>query len=229
VTGLLSRAGSFFVEPAAPSARAAAAPTPAVDLAVVVAAPSHARAAAGGVAAALRRAAGARTAVVCRNEWPDSPDIRAAGDEASDRLKFRDTAAPAGGGLALPAAARLARRLAARGIAASAAGALCHVVLPPAPDAAVREAWRVMAAAADAPVVVTVTTRTDELDAFLAQADRLYLATDAEDAYAELALASLAALGPPAVHLRPPTGLVARRAAALGLVALRPRPKEAPA
>lgn len=105
---------------------------------------------------------------------------------------------------------------------ATAAGALCQVALPLATEDTIREAWRVMGAAGDAPVVVAITRRTDELDAFLAQADRLYLATPTDDAYTHLALESLATLGPPTALLRPPTGILARRAAALGLTELRP-------
>jgi hypothetical protein len=70
-------------------------------------------------------------------------------------------------------------------------------------------------------VVVAITRRTDELDAFLAQADRLYLATASDDAYTHLALESLATLGPQTALLRPPTGILARRAAAFGLTELR--------
>ena len=95
---------------------------------------------------------------------------------------------------------------------ATAAGALCQVALPPATEDTIREAWRVMGAAGDAPVVVAITRRTDELDAFLAQADRLYLATPTDDAYTHLALESLVTpadrrpFAPTHRHPRPPRG-----------------------
>ncbi len=76
--------------------------------------------------------------------------------------------------------------------------------------------WR---AAAVAPTVVAVPEREARLDAMLAQADLLLLAAPS-GAYADLALASLAALGPPATRLDPPTGWLARRVAALGLARL---------
>src|SRR5256885_1124978 len=85
---------------------------------------------------------------------------------------------PAGGGRARGArgAHRPARRLAARDTAAPAAGALCFVALPSTAEEAIQTAWRVLGAAGDVPVVVAVTRRTDELDAFIAQADRIFLA-----------------------------------------------------
>jgi hypothetical protein len=206
------------------AAPARAAAPPAVALAAVVAAPADVRAVAGGVAAALRRRAGARTAVVCLpgDERSDRSNVRHRGvapaaDAAYGPLPGGQHAQP----VAWPAARRLARRLAARDLGATATGALCHVALPGADEEAIRAAWRVVAAAGDAPVVVGVTTRSDDLDAFLAQADRLVLATAADAVYAELALDSLAHLGPPTDRVRPPAGFVARRAAALGLLELR--------
>ncbi len=197
---LLARAGSLFLAPATPAAPTASVAPPVADLVVVLAAPRDLAAVAGAVAAGLRRPCGARTAVVCRpgEPWP---------------------ACPAG-----MAATALARRLAARDIAATAAGSLCRVALAEDPEASVPEAWRLTAAAAGSPVVVALAGRHPGFDGLLAQADRLLLATatgDDPDCTA-LALASLAALGPPAALVTAPSGPMARRAAALGLLGLGP-------
>jgi hypothetical protein len=200
VNEFLARAGELFLAPAASQARVAAEPP--ADLVGVVAAPRDLPAVAGSIAAQLRRRQRARAALVC-------------------------APGPHGAGPALSASRTLARRLAARDLAASAAGAVCHVALPSGDDA-VRRLWQAITAAAGHPSVVALPARTDRLDAFLAEADRLFLAppSGADPAYTEAALASLAALGPPASLVAPPAGAVARRAAALGL---RPLPLVVPA
>jgi hypothetical protein len=186
--------------------RPAALPRPAQLVAVLAPAPVLA-AAAGGVACGLRREAGARTAVVCR------------------------PGAAVRGATAAPAARRVARRLVDRGVEAAASGLLCHVALEDDPVDATRRLWRV-AGAVDVPVVLALPGRLDGYDGVLAQLDRLVLATPpgAEATVTTLALASLERLGPPVVSLGVPAGLIARRAAALGLVAIdRPRPGDEPA
>ncbi len=195
---LLARAGSLFLAPAAPVAPAAMVAPPVADLAGVLAAPADLACVAGGVAAALRRRPGARAAIVC------APGPPPAGRPAS------------------PAATALARRLSGRELNAVAGGTLCRVALPENAEAGVREAWRVVAAAAGAPVVIALARRCDGFDALLAQVDRLLLGTRPADdcAYTGLALEALAALGPPAALVTVPAGLLARRAAALGLAAL---------
>jgi hypothetical protein len=149
------------------------------------------------VAAALRKEARTRTAVVC------GPVLaRLAGPR-------------------LPAAARLARRLAGREFAATAAGALCRVELAPEAGDAARATWQVVAAV-DVPVVLALPGRLDGYDDVLAQADQLVLALapDADPALADLAAASLAALGPPLLRVPPPPTLAARASAARGLNAM---------
>lgn len=253
MSGLLSRASELFLAPAAPAAaRPATAPASTVDVAAVVADPRDLAAAAGGVAAALRRSAGARTAVVCLPASPAAhgPATTATRDFTSPHEPFesargaatRDFASPcdtpvsgsvsaepaapgrAATPLATVAAARLARRLTDRGIESVGRGALCHVTLPEEAELAVRLAWRVIGASVDAPVVIGVAGRNAERDAFLAQADRLFLAVreDSNPVYVEIALASLARLGPPAERVIAPTGPVARRAAARGFARLTP-------
>jgi hypothetical protein len=203
VSGPLARAGALFLSPRAAAPRAAALPR--ADLVGVLAAPRDLPAVAGAIAAELRQRQRGRAALVCR-PGPLLP-------------------APA-----VPAAHALARRLSARDLPAVAAGALCQVTLGDGADAP-REAWRAIAAAAGHPAVVAAPGRDAEWDALLAEADQLVLAPppDAPAAYVEAARASLAALGPPVELVAPPAGVVARRAAALGLLRLRPSPVEAPA
>jgi hypothetical protein len=203
VNELLARAGALFLAPERP--RLHAATVPAADLVGVLAAPPDLAAVAGGIAAQLRRRHRARTALVCRP-------------------------GPLNSAPAVPAARALARRLCGRDVPAAAGGGLCHVALGDGEDA-VRDLWRAITAAAGHPAVVALPARTDALDGFLAETDQLYLAQPpgAEPEYTEAALASLAALGPPVACVAPPQGVVARRAAALGLRALAPAPAGVPA
>ncbi len=196
MSGRRSRSGGFFLAPEAPqpaSPALAAAPR-AGDLVGVLAAEPLLPAATATVARGLRRDARTRTAVVAT------------------------TGAGAPPGPAAPAARAMARRLAGAESTAVAAGALCRVDLPGDPGAACREAWRLVRVAG-VPVVVGFAERDDELDALLAAADRLVLATapDADEALVLLAVAALARLGPPTSHLVLPGGPVGRRLAALGL------------
>ena len=199
MSGPLARAGAFFLAPPRPATITGVA-APAAGLVAVLATPRDLPAVAGGVAADLRRQHGARTALVC-GEAPPRP--------------FPGT----------PAARRLARRLAGRDLVAVACGALCHVAVADA-----RDAWRAITGAADVPVVVALPSRDAGWDALLADADRRLLAVPAgsDEALAELALASLAALGP-AARVSAPLGPLARRRAALGLRRVAPVLVEAPA
>lgn len=195
MSDLLARAGAFFLAPEpARTTAAVASCAPATDLACVLAPAGLLAAAAGGVAAELRRQARARTAVVAT---PGAAPV----------------ARPA-----TPAASAAARRLAGRELRAVAAGALCRVALPDDPVAAGRDAWRLVGCAG-VPVVVGLAARVDALDGLLAQADRLLLAIadGADPALAELALASLTRLGPPTTRISVPGDPLGRRAAALGL------------
>lgn len=128
---------------------------------------------------------------------------------------------PADIGAARPsfrASRALARRLAGRDVDAQPAGATVRVGL----DGEAR-AWRAISASA-APAVIGLSARSDPYDALLAQTDELLVAAD--PAIADLALASLAALGPPAALITPPAGVAARHLAALGLARLRRPPHE---
>lgn len=195
---LLARAGAMFVAPAS-----AAAPRPAVaarppDLIGVLAGPADLAVVAGGVTAAARARHGTRTALVV---LPAELVIPRCGTRA---------------------ARGLAQRLVDRDVPAVAAGSVCHAGLPP--DAAEHDAWRAIAAAAGLPAVLALPARTEALDPLLAQADELLLApaTGAQAELIALALASLAALGPPAALVPAPSGLIGRRTAAYGLRRLQP-------
>jgi hypothetical protein len=196
---VLGRLTAVFVEPAAESPRA---PAPQSDphphrgprLVAVLAPEDDLAATAGGVAATLRRTHSARVAVV---------------------VGFLDTAPRA----ATPAAGALARRLAARDLTATAAGTLVRVSLAADPREAAREIERVLVTA-EVPVVVALPKRLDGLDHVLERLDQLVLAlpTDVDGALADLALASLATVGPTATRTCPPAGMVTRRLAALGVI-----------
>jgi hypothetical protein len=194
VSDLLARAGELFLAPA-PAAPHVVAPPP--DLVAVLAAEEHLGAVAGGVAAALRRRHGARAALVLLH-----------GD-------------PGAGALPVRAAAALARALDARGIPATARGRLCRAALPADPEEAPRTAWQALAVAAGLPAVLALPRRTEALDPLLADADLLLLAAPpgAAPPYLELALRSLAAIGP-AARVTVPDSVVARRFAAAGWLRL---------
>lgn len=197
---LLARAGAWFVAPAAAAPARPAVASPPADLVGVLARAADLCAVSGGVAGELRRRQRVRAALVCQ-------------------------AGPARPGPATPAARGLARRLADRGVEAVAHGALCRVALPSDPDEGVRAVWRAAMAVAGHPCVVALPARSDAYDALLADADQLLLAAaaDTDPALTELALASLAAIGPPAGVVVPPVAFLARRLAGLGLARLAPQ------
>lgn len=200
MNALLSRAGALFVAPATAATEATPAVAPSRAELVGVLAPAEVlMAVAGGVAGALRHARRARAALL---------------------LVSGDVPEP---GPSLPAARALARRLVARELAATAAGTVARVALPADAEAAARVAWQAVAAAAGAPAVIALAGRSDGYDALLAHADELVLAAPGDDAaLAELALASLSALGPAPRLVAPPAGVFGRRLAALGFARLRP-------
>ena len=199
----LDRIAGLFLVPASadPPDTEVLSPAPAATAAAgfvaVIAAHDHLAASAGAVAAALRRQRGARSAIVCRpgHEPARSP--------------------------ATHAASVLARRLAARDLLAAAAGRLCQLTLPEDPGEAAT-ALRHALGATDAPVVLALPGRLEGYDGLLVQADRLVLAAPAatDPAITELALASLAALGPETTRITPPPTALARRAAALGVTSI---------
>jgi hypothetical protein len=116
---------------------------------------------------------------------------------------------------ALPGAARLAARLAARGHTAWATGRLAVATVA---DAA--EAGRVLAAAAGGAVLVVAVPRAPAVDVLLAAGDLVLVAAPEDDPVTALALAELEALGVPARPVAAPTG--PRRALAAAGLARQP-------
>ena len=125
---------------------------------------------------------------------------------------------------ATPGARRLAAALARRGHAATSTGRLVHVPLGASASEACAEAARVAAAAGDAACVAVLAGPRDErVDALLRAQDRVVVA--AEEAVAELAVASVAALGVAAEPFRIADASPATRALAATGVAAPRRPR----
>ncbi len=201
---LLARAGTAFLAPAPPRA-ARRAPGPPPDLVVVLAPPGDLPAVTGGIAAALRRSHRAHAALVC----------------SVGRVPRGRPAAQS--------ARALAGRMAARELAAAAAGRVVHVGLPADPHRAARDGRRAISCAAGYPAVVAASGRAEGLDPFLSEADLLVLARrpDADPDLAALALGSLTALGPPVATVRAPDGTFFRWLGSLSLIALPFEPEPA--
>jgi hypothetical protein len=125
------------------------------------------------------------------------------------------------GGFALPPARRLAERLAARGLGATARGRLVTVALDSEPGTARAAAERAQAACGDAPFVLVVAgPRPPAFDPLLAAADRLLVVPPpgAPEGLEPLALAAAAHLARSAAVLRlPPTTPTTRLLATSGL------------
>jgi hypothetical protein len=209
VSALLARLRDHFLDP---SVVAATAPTVQVAERAaptalgVLCAPGVAAVAGTALGLAAAGRAGAACAVVCR--WT--------GEDAAGPV-----AAFAGGGIALPAARRLAARLRGRGLAAVARGRVVSVALEGAAVTARAAAERAAAAAGDAPVVVVLAgPRPPVLDALLAAQDRLIVvpAPDAPAGLETLAVAEAARLGRGTGVLRLPVGTGGRAVVACGLL-----------
>ena len=126
-----------------------------------------------------------------------------------------EAAEPSRSGLAGGAARRLAQRLAARGLVASACGRVVTVALPASDIDARAAAERTLAAAGDIPLVLTVAgARPSAFDPLLANVDRLIVVppSDAPAGLERLAIDDAARLGRSAAVLRrPSSGTVAGR------------------
>jgi hypothetical protein len=122
-------------------------------------------------------------------------------------------------GPVLPGSRRLAAALDARGHETAAAGRLVLVRLAEEDTAAAAEAVRVLAAAGGAAAALALGARSEAFDRVLAGHDALVLWPDpgAPAPLADLALASLRALGPPALSV---TGGLGARSRALTLAGL---------
>ena len=249
MTSRLARIGAFFLEPAdaAPPApdpdgsAAAGAPPVAPGFATPVAADAHGSATAG----APEPAKGWTRAVVLGVHVAVVPVAAACAGE----LRARDRAAAAAlcvwrprgaapeqdaaepdarppAGATTPGARRLAARLAAQGLEATACGRLAWLALDADPAAALDQARRCLRAAA-APVVLAVAgPRPAAFEPFLAELDLALavLPADADPALRALTLGSLAARDRMIVPPLPPGP--SRWAAMAGLARLRALPAE---
>ena len=215
MSGLLGRVGAFFFEPAE-AVEAPRAPLPPAPLrgdppaqAAVLGAAATVVPVAAACAGELRARSGAAAALVCI--W--RPDASEPEQEVP--------AAQSPAGATTPGARRLAGRLVARGLGATACGRLAWLALDPEPTAAAGE-FRRCAAAADAPVVLAVAgPRPEPFEPLLADLDLCVavLPADIEPALRELAAASLPAREHAVVQPLPPGP--ARWAAMAGLARLR--------
>lgn len=196
MTGLLARAASVFVEPAAavPTAADAAARRPPAR-ALVFGRPADAVPVAAALAGELR--ARERAAAALLVTWPGEPPRPALGARAAQRL---------------------AARLDARGLEAVARGRLAWLALAGPAAGAAAAAVRAEAAT-DAPAVVAVTgPRCAATDALLDERDLVVVAVarDTDPALAELAVAGLSGSSAPVVASPPLDGAAIRLLALAG-------------
>jgi hypothetical protein len=180
----------------------------------VLVAPGDAPAAGAALGLALAAAHRAPCAVVCR--WT--------GAEAAE---------PPRSGLAGGAARRLAQRLAARGLVASACGRVVTVALPASDIEARAATERALAAAGDLPLILTVAgARPIAFDPLLANLDRLIVVppASAPEGLERLAIDAAARLSRGATVLRlPSTGAVTGRLLATTGLPLAPAWRQAAA
>ena len=226
MTGVLGRVGAFFLEttgsppPAVPHVTVAG-PPPA--RAAVLGAPAVVVAVAAACAGELRARSGSAAALLCI--WLPSAEIGAGvpaapGPESEPEVP----AARSPAGATTPGASRLAARLAAHGLPATACGRLAWLGLRHEPVAAA-EQFRRCEAVAGAPLVLAIAgPRPAEFEPLLAAVDVsvAVLPAPIEPALRDLALATLPARASVVV---PPLGAGPPRWAALaGLARLRSLP-----
>ena len=199
MSGVLQRAAGFFLAPPAASERPEAATLPPAARAVVLGQPPDATALAAALALSLRAAAGAPTALLA--VW--GPDARA------------ERAA------ATRAALRLAARLSAHELPATARGRLAWLALasePAAATAAVRRASAIV----EGPLVTALTgARPAELDDLVVEHDIAIVAAEPGSPLARAALARLADRGVAGSVCQPLGRGLTRRLALAGLAAPR--------
>lgn len=226
MTGLLSRVGAFFVESAeaqAPAPPPAPAPGAVPAQAAVLGAPAVVVAVAAACAGELRARSRSTAALVC--VWrPAGAQPRPPTADAEPEVP--PSRSPAGA--TTPGASRLAARLVAQDLAATACGRLAWLLLEPDPTAAAAQFRRCRAIAA-APLVFAVAgPRPQELEPLLGDLDLCIavLPADIEPALRELALATLHARDN--VILPPLPAGPPRWAAMAGLARLRSLPEARP-
>jgi len=168
VSGLLGRLGAFFLEPAETPARPSEPPPPpaagaACTQAVVLGAPAAVVPVAAAVAGELRARSRAATALICI--W------RPPGARPGPETEPEAPAARSPAGATTPGARRLAGRLLASDLAATACGRLAWLALDPEAACAVGE-FRRCSVLADAPLVLAVAgARPEPFEPLLAELD----------------------------------------------------------
>jgi len=213
MTGPLARAAGFFVAPAAPVAAPPAAALPTAARAVVVGRVGEVGPLGAAVALWLRAADRGPAALVA--VW-----------------RCAHGSPPAARGAAMPSAARLAARLARRGLPVTARGRLAWLALPAEPSEAAAAVHRA-AAMVDGPLVTALGgARPAELDALVAGHDVAVVAAEPDTPLARAALGGLPLPGDRTIVCRPlprgvPTalalaGLRAPRAVPAALAGARP-------
>ena len=220
MSGLLGRVGAFFFEAAESPAQTSPAAAPSPDAtpiqAAVLGAPDVVVPVAAACAGELRARSKAAAALICIWRHRQSPALEA------------EPAAPAAqspAGATTPGARRLAARLAARDLTATACGRLAWLALDPDPADAARQFAR-CTAAAGAPLVLAVAgPRPEPFESTLADLDLCVavLPADTDSVFRQLTLSRLPAgdraIVPP-LPLGPP-----RWAAMAGLARLRSLPE----
>jgi hypothetical protein len=225
VSGLLGRAAAIFFEAAESPPQAPAPPEPAAGTApveaAVLGAPAFVVPVAAACAGELRARARAAAGLICiwRPAGAPAPPLDPEPDEPAAR-------SPAGA--TTPGAKRLAARLAAHQLPATACGRLAWLALDPVPSAAAAQ-FRRARAIATVPVVLAVAgPRPEPLEPVLAEADLCVavLAADVDPALRELAVARLPGREHAVVAPLPPGP--PRWAAMAGLARLRSLPELRP-
>jgi hypothetical protein len=216
VSGLLGRVGAIFFEPAEPSARSPHPPVPAPERpalrAAVLGAPSSVVPLAAACAGELRARSGAAAALVCIWRPPNPAPVEREPEGPAAR-------SPAGA--TTPGARRLATRLVARDLMATACGRLAWLALDPDPAEAAGEFRRSIAAAGGPVVLAVAGARPAPFEPLLADLD-LCIAVLPPDVDPELAALALDGLGARAhVVVAPLAAGPARWAAMAGLARLR--------
>jgi len=222
VTGVLARVGAFFFEPAdapAPAAPPQAAPSAAAPAdAAVLGAPGAVVAVAAACAGELRARSRSAAALLC--VWRPAGVSGPAPEPEPDVPAARSPA-----GATTPGAGRVAARLVAHDLRATACGRLAWLALAPEPDAAAAQ-FRRCRTVAGVPLVLAVAgARPPELEPLLAELDLCIavLPADVDRALRELALATLPGRSHAVVAPLPPGP--PRWAAMAGLARLRSLPE----
>jgi hypothetical protein len=224
VSGLLERVGAFFFE-TTESPRGSQPPAPSPDAesvqAVVLGAPQLVVPVAAACAGELRARSKATAALLCVWRPADAPEQPAALEpETIDTPAARSPA-----GATTPGARRLADRLVARDLTATACGRLAWLALDPDPAEAAGQ-FRRCAVSAGAPLVLAVAgPRREPFEPILADADLCLavLPPDIDPALRELAVARIPTRNHVVVPPLPPGP--PRWAALAGLARLRSLPR----